>query len=85
MKLTCAPRRRSPRGTRLPIVAIRCEPDLRDSLWREAEAQSTTASSIVREALASHLAGRGKAAPEAAHAAYVIAAEKHFGEFARSA
>ncbi|WP_083772240.1 CopG family transcriptional regulator [Methylocella silvestris] len=49
------PHRRSPNGTHLPTLAIRCPPDLKTALKRRARDLGTTPSVIVRAALANHL------------------------------
>lgn len=53
---------RSPRGTRLPSLTIRCPVDLREALKRQAAAAETTPSAIVRGLLAAHVARGGTAA-----------------------
>ena len=47
--------RRSPPGTRLPSLHIRCPADIRAALKRQAEADETTPSAIVRGLLAAHV------------------------------
>lgn len=56
--------RRSPRGTRLPSLHIRCPADIREALKRQATADETTPSAIVRRRLAAHVQ-RGGATAEA--------------------